>query len=149
MFQTKLSRTCQPRTFTKITRRGTTGYGMTCLSISLQPPTNCTSSKGYQVMPLLHLPRSSYGFSVCDIPYDFVDIVNVRGLRRLFFFFNLYGHRTISCSAFCRRSDTKTQGDRTVVKGSPQILSGYRTEPMRCPYGVFRRSETSRKAIVR
>ena len=30
---------------------------------------------------------------------------------------NSYGHHTISCSAFCRRSDTKTQGHRMVVVG--------------------------------
>ena len=63
--------------------------------------------------------------------------------------YNSYGHRKISCSAFRRRSDTKTHGDRTVVVGSPHTLSGYRSEPVRCPYGVHRRSDTKRKAIVR
>ena len=36
--------------------------------------------------------------------------------------YNLYGHRTISCFAFWRGSDIKTQGVRTVVVWSPQIL---------------------------
>ena len=30
--------------------------------------------------PRLHLPRSSYDFSICDFPYDFLDIVGDRGL---------------------------------------------------------------------
>ena len=35
------------------------------------------------IIPRLHLPRSSYDFSVCDFPYDSLDIVGDRGLRRL------------------------------------------------------------------
>ena len=31
------------------------------------------------VKPRLHLPRSSYNFSVCDFPYDFLDIAGDRG----------------------------------------------------------------------
>ena len=32
--------------------------------------------------PRLHLPRSSYDLSVCDFPYDLLDIVGDRVLRR-------------------------------------------------------------------
>ena len=32
---------------------------------------------------------------------------------------------------------------------SPQNLSGYRTKPVRCPYGVPIHSDTKRKAVVR
>ena len=39
--------------------------------------------------PRLHLPRSSYDFSVCDFLYDFVDIVGD------FCVYNSYGHRAI------------------------------------------------------
>ena len=34
-------------------------------------------------MPRLHLPRSSYDFSVCELPNDFLDIVGDPDLRRM------------------------------------------------------------------
>ena len=82
----------------------------------------------------------------------FLDIVGDHGLRRVCLQFIRASYHFLLY--FCRRFDTETHGDRTVVVGSPQILSGNRTEPVRCPYGVPRRSNprrsnTKRKAIVR
>ena len=34
--------------------------------------------------------------------------------------------------------ETITQGDRTVVVGSPQTLNGHRKESVQCPHGVPR-----------
>ena len=61
--------------------------------------------------------------------------------------YDSYGHRMISRSAFCRRSDIKTRSYGS--RRSPQILTGYLTKPVRCPYGVPIRSDTKRKAVVR
>ena len=36
--------------------------------------------------------------------------------------YNRYGHRTNSCSGFCRRSETKPFGDRLEIVGYPQTV---------------------------
>ena len=75
----------------------------------------------------LHVPRSSYDFSVCDFPYDILDIVGDNGLR------HSCGHRAISCSGFLRFSESEPYGDRREIVGSPHTLSGNRKQPVRCP----------------
>ena len=51
--------------------------------IGIAVPSQDTIIDVLLLKPRLHLPRSSYDFSVCDFLYDFVDIVEDRGLRRM------------------------------------------------------------------
>ena len=69
-------------------------------------------------MPRLHFPRSSYDFSDCDFPYDFLDIIVDHGLATTHVY-SSYGHRTISCSGFRRRSELEPYGDRIEIVGYP------------------------------
>ena len=68
-------------------------------------------------MPRLHLPRSSYDFSVYDFPCAFLDMVCDRGLRPTFFVcvYNSYRHRTMSYSGFRRHSESEPYRDRREI----------------------------------
>ena len=54
--------------------------------------------------------------------------------------YNSYGHLTISCSGFRRGSESEPYGDRREIirkiVGYSLTISGNRTEPVRCPWGV-------------
>ena len=92
--------------------------------------------------PRLHLPRSSYDFSVCDFLYDFLDIVGDRGLRRMcLHMFFLICH----LSTFSYKNARRSCGSRM----SPQIVRRYHRDPVRCPYGVDIRFDTKRKEAAR
>ena len=99
--------------------------------------------------PRLHLPRSSYDFSVCDFLYDFLDIVGDRGLRRtcmcLQFIQASCDFLICHLSTFSYKNARRSYGSRM----SPQIVRRYRTDPVRCPYGVPIRSDTKRKEATR
>ena len=85
-------------------------------------------------------------FSDCDFPYDFLDIVGDCGLRRMCLqFIRTYDFLICLLSTFLYINARRANGSRR----SPQILSGYRTLPVRCPYGVLLRIVTERKAVVR
>ena len=90
-------------------------------------------------MPMLHLPKSPYDCLVCDFPNDLLDTVGDHGLRPLWL-----QYIQASYDFLIRLSSTfrvkNALGDRTEVAGSPQALSGDRSESVRCPYGVPRTS---------
>ena len=50
---------------------------------------------------------------------------------------NSYGHCTVSCFGFRRRSESKPKGGRREIVrksyGLRRLLSGNRTEPVQCP----------------
>ena len=99
------------------------------------------------VKPRLHLPRSSYDFSVYDFLYDFLEIVGDCGLRRMCLQFIRVSYDFLIClkSTFWFKNARRSYGSRS----SLQILSGYRAKPVRRPYGVPIRSDTKRNAAVR
>ena len=47
--------------------------------------------------------------------------------------YNSYGHRMMSCSGFLQCFESESFKDLREIVGSPQTLSGNRTEPVRCP----------------
>ena len=97
--------------------------------------------------PRLHLPRSSYDFSVCEFLYDFLDIVGDRGQRRLCLQFIRASCDFLIChlSTFSYKNARRSYGSRM----SPQIVRRYRADPVRCPYGVPIRFDTKRKEAAR
>ena len=99
--------------------------------------------------PRLHLPRSSYDFSVCDFLYDFLDIVGDRGLRRMCLQFIRASCDFLICQfcdlTFSYKNARRSYGSRM----TPQIVRRYRTDPVRCPYGVPIRFDTIRKEAAR
>ena len=101
----------------------------------------------YKLKPRLHLPRSSYDFSVCDLLYDFrhrrrswattYGLTIHTGIVRFFLICHL--------STFSYKNARRSYGGRM----SPQIVRRYRMDPVRCPYGVPIRFDTKRKEAAR
>ena len=63
--------------------------------------------------------------------------------------YNSYGHRAIFdlpfVSTFSYKNERRSYGSRM----SPQIVRRYRTDPVRCPYGVPINFDTIRKEAAR
>ena len=65
--------------------------------------------------PMLHLPRSSYDFSVFGFPYDFLEIVGESGLRRMCLQFIRASYDFLICLSFV---DVLIQKRKAIVRKS-------------------------------
>ena len=117
---------------------------ITCKKMS---KTHMCNLKMLNVKPRLHLPRSSYDFSVCDFLYDFLDIVGDSWATTYVFTILTGIVRFLIChlSTFSYKNARRSYGSRM----SPQIVRTYRTDPVRCPYGVPIRFDTKHNEAAR